>query len=81
MEPLFEYKRVGFSLAVFANRIDVTRGTWFKKRESLLLRNVTDVTLTGSGRLEITTSDGKKHKYTTGLGGQDARQAILNSLP
>lgn len=81
MEPIFEYKRLGFSFTVYPNRIETSSGTMFKKHSSLLMRNVTDVTLTRSGQLEVMTSDGKKHKFIIGLTAPQARQAILEAIP
>lgn len=86
-EPAFTYTRIGFEFRVYHNRIDILDKSGFGaklsggKRETILLRNVTDVTVKGlTKKLSITTSDAKTHEFNLGPKSDEARQAILSAL-
>lgn len=86
-EPIFIYERTGFSLKVYKNRIDISDKSGFGaaltggKQQSILMRNITDVTIKGITRkLHITTSDNKTHEFVLGTKSEEARQAILSVL-
>lgn len=81
MEPLYTYKRAGFTFEVYPNRIDIVEGAVLKKRESIMMRSVTDVQVTRTNRLRITTQDGRTREYVLGTNYDEARLAILNVLP
>lgn len=79
--PAFSYSRFGFALDVYPNRIEVVSGTWIKKREAILLRNVTDVQVAGVTRkLTVVTNDGKKHEFNVGTKSEDARATIAGLI-
>ena len=65
-----------------ANRIDVEERKLFKTdRESIVLRNVTDVAvIPPTGKLRITTTDGKRREWVLGRDAEAARDAILAAL-
>ncbi len=79
-DPVFTYRSPIFKLQVYHNRIDIEQGL-LRKKESILLRNVTSV---GIGRvartLQITTADGKERDFNVGLQAGAARDAIINNL-
>lgn len=86
-DPVFKYERTGFSFHVYPNRIDIVDKSAFGavftggKRETILLRNVTGVSVAGATRkLKISTSDGKSQDFNLGPKSEDARQAIVELL-
>jgi hypothetical protein len=86
-EPIFVYERTGLSFKVYRNRIDVLDKSGFGaywtggKQQTILLRNVTDVTVQGlTKKLRITTNDGKSHEFQLATKGDEARQAIVSVL-
>ena len=81
MEPLFTYSLPGMKFEVYPNRISVKKGTVFAKEETILLRNVVDVTSQATGKIRISTSDGKVHEYPLGLKAKQAHRAIQDALP
>jgi hypothetical protein len=81
-DPLKHYKVAGYEVAVFPNRIDVTKSSIFGKRtETFLIKNITNVS-SGAGRsLEITLTDGKKHRFmVAGKPAEEMRLAILDLI-
>ena len=80
MEPLFEFERPGFSITIYPTHVDTAVGMLFKKRDSILIRSITDVGIGRTGRLRITTNDGRLREYTVGLRAKEAREAILSAL-
>jgi hypothetical protein len=81
-DALFHHERRGFSLTVYPNRIDtMTKAVLTTKRETILLRNVTNVEINGLvKKLHITTNDGTTRAYFVGPDPEPARQAILSAL-
>ena len=81
-EPAFTCERTGFKFKVFANRIDVEERQLFgAKKETILLRNVTDVSVNAiGGKLKIMTTDGKAREWVIGTKADEARNAIAQSL-
>lgn len=80
--PLYTYGRFGFSLRLYPNRIEVAEGPFGMKRETVLLRSVTDVSAIGfTGRLSVTTADGRARNWRVGWQAERARAAILAALP
>lgn len=80
MEPAFEHSRKGFEFRVYPNRIVVNEGLVVKNEKVILLRNVTNVTVTPMGKLQVSTSDGARYEYMLGLEAKSARDAILQGL-
>lgn len=73
---------MGQKVTLYANRIEIekSRFPFGTSRETILLRNVTDISKGLATQLTLTTTDGKKHKLP--LGGdfkawQDAISAQL----
>jgi len=86
-EPTFTYARAGFALRVHRNRVDILDTSEARTalsdgtHETILLRDVTDVAVTGLARkLSITTSDGTTYAFNVGTTGDAARQAIVDAL-
>lgn len=84
MESLFTHEHPAFKFEVFPNRIEVEEGLRGlpKKKRTIPLRNIADVSVVGwTRKLRITTSDGKKHEYNLGLDSEPARDVINDALP
>jgi hypothetical protein len=76
-EPAFTYERTGFRFTVYPNRIEVED----RAKETILLRNVTDVSVGGLLRqLRVTTNDRKQREFNLGPKAEEARQAIAAML-
>ena len=82
MQPLAEYKRIGFSLAVYPNRIETSQVTfmWLRKKEVIPVRNIANVERPLSGRVIIHTNDGKKHSLICGFDRDRIYEAIMQVL-
>ena len=83
MKPVFTYNRFGFFFSVYENRIEIHEGVYnaLAKKTSILLKNVSSVTVVGLTRkLEIKTNDGKTFTYNVGTQSEDAKNAISNLL-
>lgn len=82
-QPLAQHKRLGFSLTVWPNRIEVEQvgALAMKKREVIPLRNVTAVERhAASSRITVRTNDGKKHTWATGFDTAKIYDAIMSAL-
>lgn len=81
-EPLYHYKRIGFSFSVHPNRIDIVEKSGFfpAKPSSIPLKNVASVTKTISGKIILTLNDGTKREYTIGPDAERAQQVIAENL-
>lgn len=81
--PLKQYKVGGYSVVLFANRIEIARSSILgRSSDTILLRNITSVDLPLGGMLTIATADGKRTKLS--IGGKEAKamqQAIIEALP
>lgn len=82
--PLFEFKPPGTGVRVYRNRIESWKPgllPWAPKRETVPLRNVASVDRGPlSGKVVVTTNDGRKHEYVAGFRAGDLRDAILRAL-
>lgn len=74
-------KLPGIMLTLYPNRLEVEQGMLLtKKRETILLRAITDVSAPALvNRLTITTSDGKKRTFNVS-NANAAREAILGAI-
>lgn len=86
-EPIYIYERTGFSFKVYRNRIEIVDKSAFGavftggKKETILLRAVTNVTIEGlTKKLKVTTNDEKKHEFNLGVKSEEAKQAIVSVL-
>lgn len=86
MEPLYTYSWPGYLFEVYQNRIQIREGfggimKGFQKERTILLRNVTDVSMKKmNGTVIINMADGKTYEHTFGLKAEEVRNAILNAL-
>ena len=79
-EPLVLAKLPGTVVTLFPNRIEVETGIGLKKRETILLRAITDVTTKSLFRgVVITMIDGKKRTLNASDPAK-ARAAILDAI-
>jgi len=80
-EPRVLSSLPGIKLTLYPNRVEIEQGMLLtKKRETILLRSVTDVSVPAlQNRLTITTSDGKKHTYNC-MNAKAAKEAIIANL-
>lgn len=79
--PVYVHQRLGFHFAVYPNRIEVTKGTTFPRKDTILVRSIIDIDVRRfSGTLRIKTIDGKKHDFILGLDAENARQVLLGFL-
>lgn len=71
----------GIKLTLYPNRLEIEQGMLLtKKRESILLRSITDVSVPAlRNQITITTADGKKHSYTC-THPKEAKEAILANI-
>ncbi len=82
-EPLARYKRFGFSMTVYPNRIEVKRLAflWLSRTTVIPLKSVANVEKnTATNRLTVHTNDGKRHKFVTGFQTGKLYEAILGAL-
>jgi hypothetical protein len=80
-EALFKYCRPGLSFELFTNRIEISTGAIARKRETILLHNITHLNLDDNSRLQILLHDGRFQEYSLGLRGAEARDALAAALP
>lgn len=81
--PLHQYKRMGFRLEVWPNRIEVQEGTLpiSKKKHSIPMRNVSSVSVEGKTRkLHIRTYDGEDWEFNVGGDAQKVRDTIMEQV-
>jgi hypothetical protein len=71
----------GIKLTLYPNRLEVEQGVLLtKKRETILLKAITDVSVpTLRNELRITTSDGKKRSFACSHA-KAAKEAIVTNL-
>lgn len=85
-DPLFAYRRPGFKIEIFPNRIEVEEQGLRKKQHTILMRQVTAVENAGglSKKLRVKTADGTTYEWMLGhKPGEttdEARSAIINLL-
>ena len=82
-EPVYTFKRTGFELILYANRVVMRKAgfMFMTKEEAIPLRNIASVDVVrGSAMLRIVTNDGKKHSYVVGPQAAQARDAIMSML-
>lgn len=81
-DPVFEYSRAGFKFQVFTNRIDIEQQAILgKKKESILLRNVSSVEVKkATGKIVLKTNDKSQKEYIIGLKVEEAYNAIMPLL-
>lgn len=82
-QPIASHKRIGFTLTVYPNRIEIEErglaGLW--KKASVLLRNVTSIDMPRTkAHIVVKTNDGKTHKWICGRDTEAIYQAIMASL-
>jgi hypothetical protein len=78
-DVLARYNRLGFSLTVYPNRIEVVEGV-MRKRTIIPLRNVANVEKTLTNKVIIHTNDGKKQTFVCGLQTGKIYDAIMAAL-
>jgi len=78
-EYKFHYEWFGFTFTVCEKRSEVKArqflGNW--TTDTLLIKSIMDVALSGPGKLRITLSDGKAREYQLGLKADGARVSII----
>jgi hypothetical protein len=79
--PIFEYKLPGSGVRLYPNRIESWKlGFMGMKRTTVPLRSVTAVDKGVTGKVTVTTADGRRHDYPTGFKAGELRDAILKLL-
>lgn len=82
MNALKEYKIAGYSVRLYPNRIEQQWTSILGKRvETILLKSVTNVACGLASPIEVTTTDGKKHRLNIGgRAAEEWRKAILDVM-
>jgi hypothetical protein len=84
MAALFRYDKPGARVALFADRLELTRGMlWAKKSHVVLLRAITGVSVVGfAGSILRIETAGGFYDVEVGIGAAaKIRDRILNALP
>lgn len=81
-DPIKQYKVAGYAVFLYPNRVEVVKSSIFgKQTETLLIRNIADVSSGVGKALEITTNDGKKHRLlVAGKPAEELRAAIMEVI-
>jgi len=81
-EPIAEYKRTGFHLILYPNRLEAVAGFGLTTKTVIPLRNVANVEKPVSlqGDIIVKTNDGKKHRFACMGDAKRMYEAILNAL-
>jgi len=82
-QAIVTYKRFGFTLEVFPNRIEISDELAFpglRKRQIIPVRNISYVERKPSNRIVVTTNDGKRRSFVCGHKTREVYAAILGAL-
>jgi len=81
-QAIVTYKRFGFTLEVFPNRIEISELAflWLRKRQIIPFRNISNVERKLSNRIVVTTNDGKRRSFVCGHKTREVYAAILGAL-
>lgn len=80
MAPFFEVKRFGFHFAAYENRIEITEGPLVPRRGTIMLKEITSVDATPTGKLILCLTDGSRRTFVIGRQAETARRAIVERL-
>ncbi|MBM3187670.1 MAG: hypothetical protein FJZ90_03000 [Chloroflexi bacterium] len=81
-QAIVTYKRFGFQLRVYGNRLEIEElgFLWLRKRQLIPFRNIANVERKLSNRIVVTTNDGKRRSFVCGLKTKAVYEAILGAL-